>query len=243
MQAFLRKYINPIVPLYAILPLIACFTLNTMVYYGAKIINSSRYHYDFTTDFDRSIPLIPSFVFIYFVCYAFWIINYIMIGRISREHCLRFVFADMTSRVVCAIFFILIPTTNIRPEIIGSGLSDNLMRYLYVIDSPENLFPSIHCLVSWFCYIGIRGQKKVPLWYRIFSCVFAILVCISTQVTKQHYFMDVIGGLAIAEITYYIAGKTECYKGLANFFDKISCALFGPENIKLSESEHEIVKE
>lgn len=237
MRGLFKKYIDPLVPLYALIPLITCFVFNTMVYYGTQIINRSRYHYDYTNGFDRMVPLIPSFVLIYFVCYVFWIVNYILVGRVGHEHCMRFVFADITSRVICAVFFILIPTTNIRPEIVGSGFCEDLMRHLYIIDAPENLFPSIHCLVSWFCYIGIRKQKSVPRWYRIFSCIFALLVCVSTQVTKQHYIIDVFGGIIIAEVTYYIGQHTQLYRKLGRFFDWVSCKVFGKENVDFPESE------
>jgi len=243
MRNLLKKRLDPIVRLYSAIPLITCFAVNMLVYYGAMLINRNRFHYDFTTDFDRSVPIIPLFVVIYFVCYSFWAVNYIIIGRISREHCMRFVFADISSRLVCAIFFILIPTTNIRPEILGNGIGEQLLRHLYSIDHPENLFPSIHCLVSWFCYIGIRGQKQVPRWYRAFSCVFAIAVCLSTQFTKQHYIVDVFGGIIIAELTYYIAHHTQWYRGVAKFFNKVSALVFGKNNIDLLESERIGVKE
>jgi len=243
MRDLLRKYLDPIIPLYCVIPLITCFAFNTLVYYGAMTINNHRFHYDFTTNFDRGVPIIPVFVIIYFVCYAFWAINYIIIGRIGREHCMRFVFADISSRCVCLAFFILIPTTNIRPEIFGNGIGEQLLRHLYSIDHPENLFPSIHCLVSWFCFIGIRGQKQVPRWYRIFSCVFAIMVCLSTQFTKQHYIIDLFGGIIIAELTYYIAHHSEWYAGVGKLFNKISALVFGKNNIDLSESENIRVKE
>jgi hypothetical protein len=55
------------------------------------------------------------------------------------------------------------------------------MSFLYSVDTASNLFPSIHCLVSWFCFIGIRGNQKIPLWYRAFSFVAAILVFISYE--------------------------------------------------------------
>lgn len=242
-QQFFKKYIDKIVPLYAIIPLIVCFGFNTLIYYGAKVVNQNRYHYDFTMDFDRKVPFIPWFVIIYFGCYLFWILNYIMIARISKEHCMRFVFADVISRVVCGIFFLLIPTTNVRPEVIGSGICDELMRYLYMIDSAENLFPSIHCLVSWFCYVGIRGEKSIPKWYRAFSCIFAIVVCVSTQVTKQHYIIDVIGGIVIAEITYFAATRTRIYRYLAVIFDKISVLIFGKDNVEILEREYKSVEE
>ena len=122
--------------------------------------------------------------------------------------------ADYLSRIVCGIFFVFLPTTLVRPEITGTGFWDQALRFVYSIDQSANLFPSIHCLVSWFCYIGIRHQKKIPVWYQRFSLVFAILVCISTQVTKQHYIIDVFGGIILSEVCYLIGRKTNLYQGL-----------------------------
>ena len=100
-----------------------------------------------------------------------------------------------------------VPTTLARPEITGTGIWDQMLNLVYTVDPSANLFPSIHCLVSWFCYVGIRGQKKVPLWYQRFSCVFAVLVCISTQVTKQHYIIDLIGGILLGKNRRRTAGE------------------------------------
>lgn len=202
MYAWLKKYLDPVIPLYAVLPLIICFGFNTVVYSGTMILCKDRYHYDFTTPFDRMVPVSSWWMYIYFGCYLFWIINYIMVGHINREDRIafyRFVTTDLMSRIVCAFFYIFLPTTNVRPEVVGTHLSDRLLAFLYQIDQPANLFPSIHCLVSWLCFIGIRKSDKVPLWYKIFSCVFAVLVMASTQFTKQHYIVDVISALILAE--------------------------------------------
>lgn len=108
-----------------------------------------------------------------------------------------------------------------RPVLYGDGIWVSLLQAVYKMDAPTNLFPSIHCLVSWFSFIGIRGRKSVPKAYRVFSCLFAILVCVSTQVTKQHYIVDVFGGIAIAEITYYIAFHTNIYRPFKRVFDRL----------------------
>lgn len=145
-----------------------------------------------------------------------------MTARISREHMYRFLTADYLSRIVCGILFVFLPTTLVRPEITGTGFWDQALRFVYSIDQSANLFPSIHCLVSWFCYIGIRHQKKIPVWYQRFSLVFATLVCISTQVTKQHYIIDVFGGIILSEVCYLIGRKTNLYQGLWKVFEKIN---------------------
>lgn len=106
-----------IIPKYAVLPLICSFTFNSLIYTGTQILCRDFKHYDFTTAFDRAVPLIPEFTSIYLICYLFWAVNYIMIGRIGKEHLYRFLVGDLLSRVICGIFFVMVPTTLARPEI------------------------------------------------------------------------------------------------------------------------------
>ncbi len=220
----MNKWIQKIIPLYGILPLLCAFGLNMIVYSGAMSICAGWKHYDLTTSLDRMVPLVPWWMYIYFGCYLFWVVNYIMVARIHKDDpskFYRFVTTDMMSRVICGLFFFLMPTTNVRPEVVGTTFADDLLRFLYQIDQPANLFPSIHCLVSWMCYIGIRGNKKVPAWYRGFSCIFALLVVISTQTTKQHYIVDAVAGLLIAEILFALNKRINAYRYVQRFFDRI----------------------
>lgn len=231
MRKLFKKYIAPICPLYALIPLISCFIFDSLVYCGIQALTKDWGHYDFTGSIDRKVPFIKEFVIIYLICYAFWAVNYILISRQGKEHCFRLVAADMISHVICGIFFLLLPTTNIRPEIMGNGICDNLVRWLYGIDASSNLFPSIHCLVSWLCYVGIRSRKNIPKWYRIFSCIFAILICISTQVIKQHYIIDLIAGVGLAEGAWRLSWRFKWYRGFERVFDRISWFVFGRENV------------
>lgn len=225
MQNWLKKYIDPICPLFGIIPLISCFALNMLVYSGTMILCRDWTHYDLTTAFDKSIPLVPEWIYIYFGCYLFWVVNYIMAARIHQENktaFYRFVATDMMSRLVCAVFYLGFPTTNIRPEFIPEGLSGHLLSFLYKIDQPTNLFPSIHCLVSWLCFIGIRSSKQVSLSYKIFSCIFALLVVASTQFTKQHYIADAVAGLLFAELLWLLNQKTCIYQFIQKPFEYLN---------------------
>lgn len=227
---------RPFVPRYAIIPLLCAVVLNCGIYSSTQFLCANRYHYDFTLAFDRAVPVIPQFVIIYLVCYAFWALNYILISRVGKEHFFKFITADYISRLVCAVFFILLPTTNVRPEIVSDSLSTMLLNFVYTVDMPYNLFPSIHCLVSWFCCIGLRGVKSVPKAYRVFSCIFAILICISTQVTKQHYIVDLIGGIFLAELLYFLSHRVGLYRKVMAVFDKLQNRLFKPVNKDASPS-------
>lgn len=222
-----RKYISRWLPEYGVLSLAACCIFNNIIYTGTQILLRNAPHYDLTSELDRKIPFVKEWVLVYVICFAFWALNYILIAREGKEHWYRFVTADMMSRLICVVFFLLMPTTNVRPEVNGSDFFSWLIRLVYSLDAPTNLFPSIHCLVSWFCFIGIRKSKKLPGWYKAFSCIFAVLVCISTQFTKQHYLVDIPGGILIAELCYFITTHTECFRKVERVFDRIGRKVFG----------------
>ncbi len=211
---------------YSLISLIFAFSFNMIVYIGSRMIAGNWHHYNIESSFDIRIPFWPPSAIIYLGCYLFWAINYILISRQEKKEICQFFSADFISRVICFVIYILFPTTNTRPEINPDGFWNQIMIFLYSVDAADNLFPSIHCLVSWFCYIALRGKKQYPLWYRGFSCVMALLVCLSTLLTKQHVIIDVVGGIVLAEVCYYIGKHTSIWKIYERILDKINAKIF-----------------
>lgn len=191
---------------WAILPLISCFFLNSTVYWFTQWVMKDSYHYDFTTDFDNQVPVIPWWVSVYVASYIFWAVGYWIAAKESRSHCGRLLLTDYISKLTCGVIFVLLPTTNVRPNL-GDGFWDQWLSMIYAMDQPFNLFPSIHCLASWICFATVRDLDSVSKEYKVFALVFALLVCASTQFTKQHYIIDVFGGILIAEAALFIAKK------------------------------------
>ena len=71
MYQWMKKYLDPICPLFAILPLLSCFGLNMLIYSGTMVMCADWYHYDLTTSLDQAIPLVPGWMYIYFGCFLF----------------------------------------------------------------------------------------------------------------------------------------------------------------------------
>lgn len=182
------------------------FFWNCCVYSGARWIAKAWHHYDMTTSLDLLTPFAPWTVSIYLGCYVFWCINYYLCTLQEKTERDRFFCADALAKTLCFLFFLIIPTTNVRPEITEyQNIWDLLMKLVYRFDEADNLFPSIHCLVSWLCWIGVRKRKDIPIGYRYFSLITAVAVCISTLTTKQHVIADVIGGVLLAELCYILS--------------------------------------
>lgn len=211
MEKIIRA-IRKILPDYSVFPLFMALLVNGLVYNGSRWIAGGWYHHNIESWVDRKIPVVPEFLLIYFGCYLFWAVNYILIARLERERVYRFFTAEFLSRIICLGFFLLYPTTNTRPVITEGGFWNWALSALYQIDAADNLFPSIHCVVSWFCYIGIRGRKEIPVWYQRCSLIFAGLVFLSTLFTKQHVIFDILGGVFTAQVCFWLSQNTGLYK-------------------------------
>lgn len=215
----LQSYVPPDMGI----PLLIALAWNLFVFYFPRPITASRHHFDMTTAFDKWMPVIPWTVIIYFSCYIFWALNYILSCYQPRKESYRFLSAHFLAETAALVLFIALPTTLSRPE--GREIKnvfDRLLAYLYSIDSADNLFPSLHCLVSWMCVIGVRNNEIVPKWYKIFSYVFTLMIFITVLTTKQHVAADILSGVIIAELSYRFTDKI----GLTKLFEKIHCKLY-----------------
>lgn len=222
----IRKKLAVIVPEYSQFPLIFAVVLNMTVYGGARLIAGDWKHYNIESALDGLIPFWPPSVAIYLGCYLFWIVNYILIARQRKEEVYQFFVGDFLSRIVCLACFLAFPTTNTRPMVEADGFWNQAMLFLYRVDAADNLFPSIHCLVSWLCYAGIRGKSYVPAWYRGASCLMAVLVCISTVTTKQHVILDVFGGVLLGEFCFHVGKSPKLWENYKKFCNRIQARLF-----------------
>lgn len=216
----MRK-LREIIPNEMRLPLLMAVACNTVTYFGTRLLTAGRVHYDLSCALDGRIPLLSWTVSIYFGSYLFWIVNYILGVRQYREKAFQFISADFAAKLVCLFCFLLFPTTNVRPDIAGGSVWDALMRFLYEIDAADNLFPSIHCLTSWFGFIAVRSSERVPKWYRAASLVIALAICVSTLTTKQHVLADVFAGVVLAEGSYRLVERSGFSRRYRNIMTRL----------------------
>lgn len=212
---------NRLIPGIMWIPILLSLACNMIAYYGTRLLTANWVHHDITGFLDEKIPLIPWTIVIYFGCYLFWIVNYVIGCRQDQEKAFRFMSADFLAKIVCLLCFLVFPTTNIRPVIEGNSLWDELMRLLYRLDAADNLFPSIHCLTSYFCFIAVRNNQKIPPWYQALSLFITISICLSTLTTKQHVLIDVIAGVLLAELSWLFVDKSGFSRRYANILTKV----------------------
>ena len=138
---------------YAILPVAGTIVCNMLTYYGSRPITQGLPHCDLTLPLDRWIPFVPSAVSIYVLAFVSWVIGIWVIARESPAVCYEVLAGEQIAKLLCLVCFFLLPTTMERPEVPGSDPFSWLVRFIYQVDTPDNLLPSIHCLelavLSW----------------------------------------------------------------------------------------------
>lgn len=163
--------------------------------------------------FDDFIPLVPIFVIIYIFSYAFWLFGFIAASKTTKSNYINFLFVVLISFLIGFLILWLAPTKMDREAegLIEYANSNKplawLLKMVYDMDGSSvawNLFPSYHCLISLCCFLAVFRRKEIRLGFRIYSLVMVILISMSTVFTKQHYFVDILGGLAIPIFVYVI---------------------------------------
>lgn len=208
----MKRILLRILPLYGILPILSSLLLNFIVYFGNRILTTGWRHYDLSLSFlDDKIPFQTWAIVIYVGAYIFWAVGFLFIARDEKEVCYEIFSGELIGKLFCLLFFLLLPTMMAdRPSGFASkNVFDWLTQWIYSMDAPDNLFPSIHCMESWVVVRGVfRCQKlRHPAVWRVCSLCMAFAVFASTLLVKQHVFLDVPGGIAVAELGLLLSRK------------------------------------
>lgn len=203
------KQTNPLIPKYAIKPLALALLVNSCVYMGIAQLRRFLTFSSLETPLDTALPFLAPFVLFYVLAFVQWGLNYLLIARDSKELCYRFAFGNIIAKLICLFFFVFLPTTLARPEVIGTDLCSRLVRLIYTFDPPVNLFPSIHCLESWCCIRASFLLKKSNRTYQTATLIMSLGVFASTLFIKQHVIADVFGGIVVFEAGFRLAGRIQ----------------------------------
>ncbi len=146
---------------------------------------------------DRAVPFLPWTFVIYLSDYLIFTASVLIINEMDRWNAyVRMAFGTL---LTCGLFFLFFPTTYPRPAypVLESGLVSFCMNLIGAADTPNNCFPSMHVALTSVVTWNLRHKSRP-----VFLCfvVWTVAIILSTLTTKQHYFMDIVGGLAVVAV-------------------------------------------
>jgi hypothetical protein len=143
------------------------------------------------TEWDRRIPFMPGWVWVYLIPYA---VGPVIIGFMSRATFGWYVRRAILLQIVSVAIFVLWPSQTVRPstDSLGDGLTASMYRNMVEIDEPPaNAAPSLH--VSLTCLLGLALMRDFPRWWPLVWPA-VIVIWLSTLLTHQHHLIDVGSG-------------------------------------------------
>lgn len=167
----------------------------------------------YTTDswIDQYIPFNEYFV----IPYLFWFI-YIALGfvyfiLIDQKGFKRTCFYLFVGMFTCLIIYMIWPNQqNLRVNLNNTNIFQTLVSFIYTIDSPTNVCPSIHVYNSIMMMISLFKSEcmKNHKLLSVINIIIAVLICLSTMFIKQHAFVDVVLAIVLCIVIYNI-GKNQ----------------------------------
>ena len=176
-----------------------------LAYWATRLVLPHLTAHLLSSALDARIPFSPPWIAVYCLSFPFWAVSGLWILSGERRFSCRFAAAYILAMFLSAAVFLLYPCTMERPEVTGSGFFPAWVRLIYSADSPTNLLPSLHVLITYFCGRGAFGSTAVPKWYGWISAVFFLLVCCSVVLVKQHVLVDIPAGIAAGELALQCA--------------------------------------
>jgi membrane-associated phospholipid phosphatase len=149
---------------------------------------------------DQRIPFLSWTVWIYFSQYLLLLVTVWSLSK--TQHLSRFIYSISWASLFASLIFYFFPVAFPRVPQATFGINTTLFGFLYLIDTPVNCFPSLHVALACLTVPSIAKAHKH--WYFLLI-LWVGLIAISTLTTKQHYFVDVLGGVFLAVFCYWLS--------------------------------------
>lgn len=174
----------------------------------SRVTVATGYHI-MHTKIDEMIPFCEYFIVPYFMWFLYIFLGILYFLFTNKEDfykvCLYLFIGMIFSLLICEIY----PNgTDLRPPYISDkNIFQVMVAGLYRVDTPTNVFPSIHAYNSICMHVAIMKSKdirrlrygKAVVWGSFLLC---LLICMATLVLKQHSILDVGGAILLSFIAY-----------------------------------------
>ncbi len=147
----------------------------------------------------RFVPRVSFFVIPYLSAYVMPFVLFFVMR--DRKRYRRFAMTLVGTIAACGAVFLAAPLMIARPPLETVSIFDWLLNGVYRVDGPTNLFPSLHVAMAFLFAWGAALER--PRW-KPWMLAWAGLIALSTLFTRQHYFVDVLGGGVVAWVMWRI---------------------------------------
>jgi len=187
-------------------------------------------------EFNEAVPFWDWTIYPYILAYPFWTYAFFAIAYYNKENTYKLLGMIVVTFLVCGIWYFFWQS-DVEAWRVTSGLflnndyltprtdlnfTEKIVLWIYQAGGPRNALPSMHTLMSWLAIIGIRLTKKTHIIHKIIIWVMSLAIIISTQTLKQHYIIDLIVAIALAEVAFFALRNSGLGRWLEKIFSKLN---------------------
>ena len=200
---FLKKYKHTlIIPIYGILYMLA------FRYVEQRNVPINIIH----MKIDDYIPFCEYFIVPYLLWFAYVAVTvfYFAFFNKNKQEYWQFILTLGIGMTLFIFVSLLYPNgQNLRSELTGDSIFIHLVQYLYTIDTPTNILPSIHVFNSIACCIAIFQHKPFQKRKTLLTgtAILTTLIVMATVFLKQHTLVDVIAAVALNIVCFQLLYK------------------------------------
>lgn len=173
---------------------------------------------------DDYIPFIEIFIIPYLLWFGYVAaaVVYFFFKNVQDYYKLCiFLFAGMTIFLIVSTVY---PNGHyLRPRVFErDNIFVTMVQALYMVDTPTNLFPSIHVYNSIGVHLSVMHseQLKEKKWIRRGSFILMVSIIASTMFLKQHSVFDVITGCIVAIVMYTLVYGSDFQTGRKRVYER-----------------------
>lgn len=226
---------------YLVIPFIFVVLFLFIAYFGnqwyAETFGNPGVDYSYIfLSFNEKVPFVAWHIYPYVIAYPFWAATFIYISLRSKENMYTITTIAVITFIICGIWYFFWQS-DVEAWRVTSGLflnndyatarpdltfTESMVMNIYRAAGPRNALPSMHTLMSWLCIISLRLDKKIPIYNKIIIVVLSVMIIIATQTLKQHYIIDLIVGIILAEVAYWTLRKSKVVKLFTVWIQKLN---------------------
>ncbi|MEW5873384.1 MAG: phosphatase PAP2 family protein [Chloroflexota bacterium] len=158
-----------------------------------------RRRLDSSIPLDHKTPFVPQMALVYFSTYVFVVLPFVLLSEARLFWAILGGYAAVTA--IATALHAALPSQVQRVEDLAAyGFSGWTLGLFQKICKPYGNFPSMHVAFSVLA-VGASYLWAGPVAGSL-ALVWAILIALSTLFAKQHYILDVLGGVLIGSLVF-----------------------------------------
>jgi membrane-associated phospholipid phosphatase len=165
------------------------------------------------TSWDLAVPFIPETYWIYVSEYLLFTAVYMTSSDYRNMN--KYLYSFFALQTFSVLIFWLWPTTFPRHLFPIPAETDPITTFAFEAlrkaDSPSSCFPSLHVSSVLLSTYIFRDEQREKFKYFL---LWGLLIAASTITTKQHYLMDVAGGLVLSVFFYWLFHRVIPYRDI-----------------------------